>query len=66
MGLSGLQRQAIKLVRDVVRAARSKPPELRSAILAALRQEFAKNKGVPRSNVMQIEHLLRKGAFLCI
>ena len=56
------QKQALKLAREVVRAARTKPPAVRADILAALRDQFAAGAHLARTDVQLIEHLLRKGA----
>ena len=59
--LSGLQRQVLSLARSVARAARVKPPTVRAAVMARLRQEFEAGQAVDRLDVGRIEHLLRKG-----
>ena len=60
--LSGLQRQVLSLARSVARTARVKPPAVRTAIMARLRQELEAGRAVDRLDVGRIEHLLRKGS----
>ena len=56
------QKQVLSLARSVVRASRTKPEEMRAGVLAQLRLEFEKGKAVDRTDIMLIEHLLRRGA----
>jgi hypothetical protein len=50
------------LARQVVRAARAQPPDVRASVLATLRAEFAAGASVARVDVARIEYLLRRGA----
>lgn len=56
-----LQRQALQLARDFIRAAREKPEPLRKEILSEVRSQFEANRSIDKKNVQLIEHLLRKG-----
>mmetsp|Transcript_19749 Transcript_19749/g.37632 ORF Transcript_19749/g.37632 Transcript_19749/m.37632 type:complete len:84 (-) Transcript_19749:327-578(-) len=58
---SGLQRQVFKLHRAIIRVARDKDQQTRASILQYTRAELEKHRTIDRKEVMQIEHLLRKG-----
>lgn len=60
--LSGLQREVLALYRAVLRAARTKPPPDAAAVQAYARDAIESQRGVSKTNVLVIEHLLRKGA----
>ena len=53
---SRLQLQVLALYRQCLRVARSKP-----GAVEYVRSEFRKNAGINKSEVMRIEHLLRRG-----
>ena len=53
---SQVQKQVISLYRSLMRGAGSKP-----GLKDHIRGEFKKNKDIPRTNIMQIEHLVRWG-----
>ncbi|KAJ1727063.1 hypothetical protein LPJ61_004787 [Coemansia biformis] len=60
--LSGLQKDALRLYRDCLRAIRAKPEESRPHFRALARREFAKGIAtVKRTDVAAIEYLLRIG-----
>lgn len=61
MRLSGVQHQVLQLYRSVLRAARSKDDATRSSVQAFARFELERSRGISKTNVQQIEHLLRKG-----
>ncbi|KAI8465542.1 MAG: complex 1 protein-domain-containing protein [Monoraphidium minutum] len=58
---SGVAGQVLSLYRSVLRAARAKDAETRASVAAYARAEFDKSRGISKTNVQQIEHLLRKG-----
>mmetsp|Transcript_31337 Transcript_31337/g.43470 ORF Transcript_31337/g.43470 Transcript_31337/m.43470 type:complete len:84 (-) Transcript_31337:139-390(-) len=60
--LSGLQRQVLRLHRQIIRTAREKDVDTRASIMKYARSEFDKNKNIDRKNVLLIEHLLRKAS----
>uniref|UniRef100_UPI00398ECB16 succinate dehydrogenase assembly factor 1, mitochondrial n=1 Tax=Pristiophorus japonicus TaxID=55135 RepID=UPI00398ECB16 len=53
---SKLQKQVLNLYKQFLRAARGKP-----GFLPLIQDEFHKNSQIPRSDVMHIEYLLRRG-----
>ncbi|KAF7242233.1 Succinate dehydrogenase assembly factor 1, mitochondrial [Varanus komodoensis] len=53
---SELQRRVLSLYRNFVRASRGKP-----GFLPRIRSEFRKNAQIPRTDVLLIEYLLRRG-----
>ncbi|XP_069483540.1 succinate dehydrogenase assembly factor 1, mitochondrial isoform X8 [Ambystoma mexicanum] len=53
---SKLQKQILSLFKQFLRAGREKP-----GFLPRIQEEFRKNSKIPRSDVMQIEFLLRRG-----
>lgn len=59
--LSGLQRDVLKLCRQAYRMVRSKPAEFRPHWRAYIREEFVKNRQIPKKQFGAIEHLLRVG-----
>ena len=59
--LSGLQRQVLALYRAFLRAARVKSPEARAPFVALVRQEFDRQRVLPKGNTAAIEYLLRRG-----
>mmetsp|Transcript_3590 Transcript_3590/g.8570 ORF Transcript_3590/g.8570 Transcript_3590/m.8570 type:complete len:90 (+) Transcript_3590:199-468(+) len=58
--VSGLQRQVLRLYRDALRVARSKPSEQRTSLEAHIRAELDKNRGVKKTDFRTIEYLLRQ------
>lgn len=54
---SKLQLQILSLYREFLRLSRDKP-----GIQSYARKEFRKNASLPRTDVIQIEYLYRKGA----
>ncbi|GBG00383.1 hypothetical protein Rsub_13135 [Raphidocelis subcapitata] len=61
MQISGVARSVLSLYRQVLRAARRHDPTTRKHVEAFARAELEKSRGVSKTNVQQIEHLLRKG-----
>lgn len=59
--LGGLQKQALALYRQVLRAARTKPEDGRAGIEALARSEFERHRAIARKDFNRIEHLLRRG-----
>lgn len=60
--LSGMQKQVLALYRGFLRAARSKPIEVRRQIETVVSSEFRqKSKQVDRKNFQYIEYLIRRG-----
>jgi succinate dehydrogenase assembly factor 1 len=59
--LSGLQREVLKLYRQCIRAAHTKPPQNKDHWLRYIRQEFSKYQNLPKKQFSVIEHLLRLG-----
>ncbi|KAJ2862767.1 hypothetical protein GGH94_004064 [Coemansia aciculifera] len=60
--LSGLQKDALRLYRDCLRAIEKKPEESKARFQAFARHEFEKNiASLRRTDVKAIEHLLRVG-----
>ncbi|XP_048378361.1 succinate dehydrogenase assembly factor 1, mitochondrial [Stegostoma tigrinum] len=53
---SKLQKQVLSLYKQFLRAAREKP-----GFLPLVCSEFRKNSQIPRTDVMHIEYLLRRG-----
>ncbi|XP_041035020.1 succinate dehydrogenase assembly factor 1, mitochondrial [Carcharodon carcharias] len=53
---SKLQKQVLNLYKQFLRAAREKP-----GFLPLIHDEFHKNSRIPRTDVMHIEYLLRRG-----
>lgn len=53
---SRLQRQVLNLYRDLLRAGRGKP-----GAEARVRAEFRQNASLPRSDVLRVEYLYRRG-----
>ncbi|XP_008986025.1 succinate dehydrogenase assembly factor 1, mitochondrial [Callithrix jacchus] len=53
---SRLQKQVLSLYRDLLRAGRGKP-----GAEARVRAEFRQHAGLPRSDVLRIEYLYRRG-----
>ncbi|XP_055992537.1 succinate dehydrogenase assembly factor 1, mitochondrial [Sorex fumeus] len=53
---SRLQRQVLSLYRELLRAGRGKP-----GAEARVRAEFRQNASLPRSDVLRIEYLYRRG-----
>ncbi|XP_049757578.1 succinate dehydrogenase assembly factor 1, mitochondrial [Elephas maximus indicus] len=53
---SRLQRQVLSLYRELLRAGRGKP-----GAEARVRAEFRRHAGLPRSDVLRIEYLYRRG-----
>ncbi|XP_074872687.1 succinate dehydrogenase assembly factor 1, mitochondrial-like isoform X1 [Carettochelys insculpta] len=53
---SQLQRHVLSLYRQFLRAGKGKP-----GFLPRIQAEFRKNAGIPRTNVLYIEYLLRRG-----
>ena len=53
---SRLQRQVLSLYRELLRAGRGKP-----GAEARVRAEFRQHAGLPRSDVLRIEYLYRRG-----
>lgn len=53
---SKLQKQVLALYKNFLRAGKEKP-----GFLPRIRTEFRKNAQIPRTNVMYIEYLLRRG-----
>ena len=53
---SEVQKQVLSLYRLLLREAKSKP-----GMTDFVRNEFRKNKNIPRSNIMQVEYLIRRG-----
>eukprot|EP00062_Callorhinchus_milii_P024353 gi/632984166/ref/XP_007909005.1/ PREDICTED: succinate dehydrogenase assembly factor 1, mitochondrial [Callorhinchus milii] len=53
---SKLQKHVLNLYREFLRAARGK-----SGFLPRIREEFRRNSQIPKTDVMQIEYLLRRG-----
>ncbi|XP_027287077.1 succinate dehydrogenase assembly factor 1, mitochondrial-like [Cricetulus griseus] len=53
---SRLQRQILSLYRELLRAGRGKP-----GAEARVRAEFRQHAGLPRSDVLRIEYLYRRG-----
>ncbi|XP_078533445.1 succinate dehydrogenase assembly factor 1, mitochondrial [Lissotriton helveticus] len=53
---SNLQKQVLSLFKQFLRAAKDKP-----GFLPRVQEEFRKNAKIPRSDVMHIEFLLRRG-----
>ncbi|XP_038642176.1 succinate dehydrogenase assembly factor 1, mitochondrial [Scyliorhinus canicula] len=53
---SKLQKQVLNLYKQFLRAAKAKP-----GFLPLIRDEFRKNSQIPRTDVMLIEYLLRRG-----
>merc|ERR1711990_1250832 len=60
-GHSGLQKQVLKLYRDILTAAREKSPEGRASIVTETRAKFKANMSIPKREFGKIEHLLRMG-----
>lgn len=56
MSHSQLQRQVLSLYRQLLRATKQKP-----GFDSFIRQEFKKNKDIPKRNILHIEHALRRG-----
>lgn len=52
--------QVFALYRSVIRAARQHPAS-RDSIQAFARHSLEENRGVSKTNVMVVEHLMRKG-----
>lgn len=60
--LSGLQREALSLMRSTLRYARKQNPEVRQNIEDFARQEFRKNSvKYDKKDYQAIEYLLKKG-----
>lgn len=59
--LSGLQREVLKLYRTCIRTIRTKPEETQLHWRAYIREEFGKNKAIPKKLFSVIEHLIRVG-----
>jgi len=59
--LSGLQKQVLSLYRQILRAVKQKPEETRAQMRDVAREEFRKHQGLPRSDVVRIEYLVRRG-----
>lgn len=60
--LSGMQKQVLALYRGFLRAARSKPIEVRRQIETVVSSEFRqKSKQVDCKNFQYIEYLIRRG-----
>lgn len=53
---SQVQRQVLSLYRSLLREAGERP-----GIALYIQNEFRKNKDIPRTNIMQIEYLIRRG-----
>ncbi|XP_066495098.1 succinate dehydrogenase assembly factor 1, mitochondrial [Tiliqua scincoides] len=53
---SKLQKQVLALYRNFLRASKDKP-----GFLPRIRAEFRKNAQIPRTDVMYIEYLVRRG-----
>lgn len=59
--LSGLQREVLKLYRQSMRTVKTKPEESRHHWRAYIREEFGKNKKIPKKSFSVVEHLIRVG-----
>merc|ERR1712086_522727 len=59
--LSGIQKQVLKLYRDLFRAAREKSPAGRKSIEDETRDRFRKNLHLSRKDFGHIEHMIRQG-----
>ena len=53
---SQIQKQVLSLYRSLLREAENKP-----GMSDFVRSEFRKNQNIPRTNIMQIEYLIRHG-----
>lgn len=53
---SQVQKQVLTLYRSLLREAAEKP-----GVKVHIKNEFQKNKNIPRTNIMQIEYLVRRG-----
>ena len=53
---SQIQKQVLLLYRSLLREAGDRP-----GIAYHIQSEFRKNKNIPRTNIMQIEYLVRRG-----
>ena len=51
---SQIQKQVLSLYRSLLREAKNKP-----GMSDFVRSEFRKNQNIPRTNIMQIEYLIR-------
>ncbi|ODV81692.1 uncharacterized protein CANTADRAFT_45878 [Suhomyces tanzawaensis NRRL Y-17324] len=59
--LSGLQREVLKLYRACIRSVHTKPVENRAHWRKYVRDEFTKNRNIPKKLFSVIEHLIRVG-----
>ena len=60
-GHSGIQKQVLKLYRDILVAAKEKSPEGRQSIINEARRRFKANMLISRKEFGRIEHLIRMG-----
>eukprot|EP00039_Didymoeca_costata_P028307 m.20622 g.20622 ORF g.20622 m.20622 type:complete len:82 (+) comp6901_c0_seq1:145-390(+) len=61
MRMSGLQLDVLRLYRDLLKVAKTKPLEQQKQWKEFIRFEFEKGKGMSRNNFMGIEHAIRSG-----
>lgn len=61
MTLTGLQKEALRLYRSVLRVSNTKPQELRTGVIAYVRDEFERLKNISPKDINLIEHHIRKG-----
>jgi succinate dehydrogenase assembly factor 1 len=61
MPRTGIQREVLGLYRQLLRAVHGKDADSRRIGAEYVRAEFQKQRGVKKTNILLIEHLLRAG-----